>query len=268
MVLTFVERTADNQNGAADGLPTTGHGSPDMQSGEVCRQLFEQYGCGSPWTMSESSEPAVFEIAAQQWWVFKRGPSPKPNSAEADWIRFYHGTTLDIAIKIMSEGFLIGDGRHCGTLGMFGISTENGNKDEISQCICRRLAVDRAKVERSQHTRNGYPIDAWATPVAFCFLFRQGTTKKLSSFKNFKRADIQKKCFAHEFEGQRLGWTTKCYIEVHIPSRQYVRTQNMAYKRLTYKQSWKCEHCNCLTRFFERKYICPECFCWHNRLQL
>ena len=94
MVLAFVERTADNQHGAADGLPTTGHGSPDMQSGEVCRQLFEQYGCGSPWAMSESSEPAVFEIAAQPWWVlvFKRGPEQKPNSAAADWIRFYHGT--------------------------------------------------------------------------------------------------------------------------------------------------------------------------------
>ena len=212
MVLSFIDTDNDGQQ-----IP--------MPHEEVCRQIFEQYGCGRSWAMEEEHESCVFETAAQPWCVFRRGRRPVAGSQQADYSRFYHGTTLDVAIKILSEGFLVGGGTHGGSMGMFGISTEDGNSDNIAQGICRRLAVDRAQSARSRHTKNGYPIDAWATPVALCILLLPGSTRKLQSFKNFKRADIQKKCYVHEFEGQLLSWTRTCYIEVHIPSREYIRTQ-------------------------------------------
>ena len=256
------------------------HSGTDGQSshltrGEVCRRIFEQYGCGTEWDMEESREPAVFEIAAQTWWVFRRHRRPLAGSLADEYVRFYHGTTLDVAIKILSEGFLVGDGRHGGTMGMFGISAENGNHDFTAQCVCRRLAIDRAKPERSRHTGNGYPIDAWATRVSLCILLRPGSTRKLASFKSFKFADIQKKCLVHEFEGQRLTWTKTCYIEVHIPSREYIRTQTTSMMPRPILDYTKCYHCNKVISNSENynwktssQFICPECFCWHHRIQL
>ena len=166
-----------------------------MTQQQACQVMFEKWGCGENcWTMKEQNEDEKFGWARQHWWIFLRHAPAKRSKL----IRFWHGTSLDAATRILSKGFKVSPSKDGKYRGMFGICSETHNADPFVQQCCRRLALDRAKTHLSEHWKDGGPIDSWAAPVSICFLVPADYLVGLKEYRCIRSGTVLKSVFEGE----------------------------------------------------------------------
>ena len=213
-----------------------------MTEQQACQVMFENWGCGENyWTMKEQNEDEKFGLARQHWWIFLRHAPAKPSKL----IRFWHGTSLDAATRILSKGFVVSSSKDNRLQGMSGICSFTHNGHGMVQQLCRRYALDRAKTHLSEHWKDGGPIDSWAAPVSICFLVPADYLVGLKEYRCIRSGTVLKSVFVGE-EGDVQHWTINQYAEVHIPHRNYWHTQ--IHREVAHEvksgQRIKCVWCN------------------------
>ena len=241
-----------------------------MTDEEACHNALGKW-CDGPWTLRTGREDDRFGWARDWWFVFRRDPRPLPSNL----IRFWHGTSLDVATRILSQGFLVSASTENKKQGMFGICSKSHNDDHFIQDCCRRLALDRAKTDLSAHWQNGGPTDSWAAPVAMCFLLPAGQIHTLKDYPHVKRGRVIK-ALVRGKEGEVKHFTIRAYAEVHIPHREYMYTfvwPNVA-DAVKAGDRVKCVHCQ-NTRPKEEKHHwqrketleCGPCNYWAHHME-
>ena len=181
-------------------------------------------------------------------------------------VEWWHGTTLDVAIAILTRGFCVGPSTDRGYTGAFGIIYD---KDEVdaryhSQCddICKRLCLDRVKIYYTDKFRTCSPeeacpciIHAW---VPQC--------RRLHAYKRFP---------CHRKAVIRGGISSM--LEVHIPVQTFVRFSQLSIHaiisgevRLCHQDpqyptaitlGFTCGRC-CERSTSSQVYLCHACFWW------
>ena len=118
----------------------------------VLFELFCKWGCGDleDWSLSSHEDSDQFGLSKQRVEDWQR-PA----------LRFWHGTSLENAVAILSGGFVVGTGTDSGNVGLFGVASDSHNDYHITACICRRHALER---EQSTDESPLHGLAQWSFP--------------------------------------------------------------------------------------------------------
>ena len=258
-----------------------------------------KYNCGerSLWTFQYEMDTAAFGEAQEAYIVFSRaGPAMYVGPyVTSHW----HGTPLDISLKIAAEVFLVGEGRRYKSKrpalhGLFGI---NGPLQVEHQNTARRMAISRSNTCISGELTKGttpMPKNAWATPVAVQLEVPADMLTHADYFKTTRCV----KTVLETPPGTLMNETIDCGLKLHIPLRFYVGYESYrahigqlfsgeavicygtegnpahwltttnkkplssccSIIKLTLAAAWRNR---CKTTAGDRYYICPKCRAWN-----